>query len=171
MSRAWAKHSTPGGENRAEKPVLRNRIATRLLAAFLVVSILPIGILGYLSWHESRNSDEPAAGLEAHAESGDMLFGVSVATVELVVAGASLVLSVLMALLVARTIVRPLQSLQGSMKKVERGEGTLGKLVNDESLYFTAKDSLKKVGKGADQLREQGPLSVIGLGIQALGAF
>jgi phospholipid/cholesterol/gamma-HCH transport system substrate-binding protein len=62
-------------------------------------------------------------------------------------------------------------SLNNVMKKVERGEGTLGKLVNDESLYFTAKDSLKKVGKGADQLREQGPLSVIGLGIQALGAF
>ena len=57
------------------------------------------------------------------------------------------------------------------MKKVNRGEGTLGKLVNDDSLYFTAKDSLKKVGKGADQLREQGPLSIIGIGIQALGAF
>lgn len=62
-------------------------------------------------------------------------------------------------------------SLNGIMKKVERGEGTLGKLINDDSLYFTAKDSLKKVGKGADQLREQGPLSIIGIGIQALGAF
>lgn len=62
-------------------------------------------------------------------------------------------------------------SLNGIMKKVERGEGTLGKLVNDDSLYFTAKDSLKKVGKGADTLREQGPLSIIGIGIQALGAF
>jgi phospholipid/cholesterol/gamma-HCH transport system substrate-binding protein len=62
-------------------------------------------------------------------------------------------------------------SLRGIMKKVERGEGTLGKLLNDESLYFTAKDSLKKMGKAADQLQEQGPLSVIGLGIQALGAF
>jgi phospholipid/cholesterol/gamma-HCH transport system substrate-binding protein len=64
-----------------------------------------------------------------------------------------------------------LVSLNNIMKKVERGEGTLGKLVNDDSLYFTTKDSLKKVGKAADQLREQGPLSVIGLGIQALGAF
>ncbi len=62
-------------------------------------------------------------------------------------------------------------SLSDIMKKVNRGEGTLGKLVNDDSLYFTAKDSLKKVGKGADQLREQGPLSIIGIGIQALGAF
>ena len=62
-------------------------------------------------------------------------------------------------------------SLNSIMKKVERGEGSLGRLVNDDSLYFTAKDSLKKVGKGADQLREQGPLSIIGIGIQALGAF
>ncbi len=62
-------------------------------------------------------------------------------------------------------------NLSSIMQKVNRGEGTLGKLVNDDSLYFTAKDSLKKVGKGADALREQGPLSVIGIGIQALGAF
>jgi phospholipid/cholesterol/gamma-HCH transport system substrate-binding protein len=62
-------------------------------------------------------------------------------------------------------------SVNNIMKKVERGEGTLGKLVNDDSLYFTAKDSLKKVGKGADQLREQGPLTILGIGIQALGAF
>jgi phospholipid/cholesterol/gamma-HCH transport system substrate-binding protein len=62
-------------------------------------------------------------------------------------------------------------SLNNIMKKVERGEGTLGKLITDDSLYFTTKDNLKKVGKAADQLREQGPLSIIGIGIQALGAF
>ena len=68
-------------------------------------------------------------------------------------------------------MLRTVASLNGIMKKVERGEGTLGKLLNDESLYFTAKDSLKKMGKAADQLQEQGPLSIIGIGIQALGAF
>ncbi len=62
-------------------------------------------------------------------------------------------------------------SLSNIMRKVERGEGTLGKLVNDDALYFTTKDSMKKVGKAADQIREQGPLTVIGLGLQALGAF
>jgi phospholipid/cholesterol/gamma-HCH transport system substrate-binding protein len=62
-------------------------------------------------------------------------------------------------------------SLNNIMKKVERGEGTLGRLVNDDALYFTTKDSLKKMGKAADQLQEQGPLTVIGLGIQMLGAW
>lgn len=62
-------------------------------------------------------------------------------------------------------------SLNTIMKKVERGEGTLGKLITDDSLYFTTKDNLKRVGKAADQIREQGPLSIIGIGIQALGAF
>ncbi len=62
-------------------------------------------------------------------------------------------------------------SLNNIMKKVERGEGTLGKLITDDSLYFTTKDNLKRVGKAADQLREQGPLSILGIGIQALGAF
>lgn len=102
--------------------MLRRRIATRLLAAFLVVSILPIGILGYLSWRESRHSEEPAVGVESHEEDVEMLFGLSTARVELAVAGASLGFSVLMALLIARTIVGPLQSLQGSMKRVEQGD-------------------------------------------------
>lgn len=62
-------------------------------------------------------------------------------------------------------------SLNNIMKKVERGEGTLGRLVNDDSLYFATKDSLKKMGKAADQLQEQGPLTVIGIGLQTLGAW
>jgi phospholipid/cholesterol/gamma-HCH transport system substrate-binding protein len=62
-------------------------------------------------------------------------------------------------------------SLNGILKKVEQGEGTLGKLVTDDTLFFTAKDSLKKVGKGADTLREQGPLSIIGIAIQGFGLF
>lgn len=101
--------------------MLRNRIATRLLAAFLVVSILPIGILAYLSWRESRHSDEPV-GVEEHADEVEMLFGLSVASVELGVAVVSLGLSVLMAFLIARTIVRPLHELRSSMQRVEEGD-------------------------------------------------
>jgi adenylate cyclase len=96
----------------------RSRIAVRLLAAFLVVSILPIGILAYLSWRESAGANE--SGEEAHAS--EELLGVSTATVELVVAGASLLLSIAMALFVARTLVQPLRRLQMAMRHVEAGE-------------------------------------------------
>jgi adenylate cyclase len=104
----------------AERFPQRSRIAVRLLAAFLVVSILPISILGYLSWRESNGSSEEGAAEEAHTT--EEIFGLSTATVELVVAAASLVLSVLMALLVARTLVRPLRRLQAAMRRVEQGE-------------------------------------------------
>lgn len=97
----------------------RSGIAVRLLAAFLVVSILPIGILAYLSWRESRGTTETE---EEEAHAGEELLGVSVATVELVVAAASLALSVAMALVVARTLVQPLRRLQMAMRRVEQGE-------------------------------------------------
>jgi adenylate cyclase len=96
-----------------------SRIAARLLAAFLLVSILPIGILAYLSWREASGSESEGED-EAHA--GEELFGMSIATVELLVAGVSLLLSVAMALFVARTLVRPLRRLQSAMRRVESGE-------------------------------------------------
>jgi adenylate cyclase len=96
----------------------RSRIAVRLVAAFLVVSILPIGILAYLSWRESAGTEE--TGEEAHTS--EELFGVSTATVELAVAGVSLLLSIAMALFLARTLVQPLRRLQMAMRRVEGGE-------------------------------------------------
>jgi len=59
-------------------------------------------------------------------------------------------------------------SLNTIIKKVERGEGTLGKLLTDDSLFYSAKDGFRKLGKTADQLRDQGALSTIGI---ALGVF
>jgi adenylate cyclase len=101
----------------------RGRIAVRLLAAFLVVSILPIGILGYLSWRESRDSPnvETVAGEESHAEDTEEILGLSTATVELGVAAVSLALSLLLASVVARTLVRPIRQLEGAMEQVEAG--------------------------------------------------
>src|SRR5215211_8656977 len=102
----------------------RRSIAVRLLVAFLIVSLLPIGILATLSYRETRDE---AAG-ELHAEEGEQqhekLLGIPTAAVELGVAGASLGLSVLAALYVARTIVRPLRQLEGSMRRVEDGDLT-----------------------------------------------
>ena len=47
--------------------------------------------------------------------------------------------------------------------KIDRGEGTIGKLVNDQEFYRNAKLSLQKLDKAADGLEDQGPISVIGL--------
>jgi adenylate cyclase len=105
---------------------MRSGIAARLLLAFLVVSILPISILAYLSWDESRNT--PAhenivgSGEEQATEGEGHVLGMSTATAELGVAAASLGLSIVMALFVARRFIRPLRDLQGSMRRVEGGE-------------------------------------------------
>ena len=123
----------------------RSRIASRLLAAFLVVSILPISILGYLSWRESSGSSEQGVEEEAHAT--EEVFGMSVATVELAVAAASLLLSVGMALLVARTLVRPLRRLQASMRRVERGE-------LDVTSDVTSSDELGQLAMSFDHMVE-----------------
>ena len=42
--------------------------------------------------------------------------------------------------------------------KIRRGEGTLGKLINDESVYNDLKTTLKKLGGGVDDLRENAPV-------------
>ena len=46
--------------------------------------------------------------------------------------------------------------------KVNQGNGTVGKLVNDQEFYKNAKLSLQKLDKAADSLEDTGPLSVIG---------
>jgi adenylate cyclase len=95
----------------------------RLLAAFLVVSILPIGILGYLSWREEgQPTGETVAAEEQHGAEGDEILGIPIATVELGVAGVSLALSLFMALFVARKLVRPIRSLEESMRRVQAGD-------------------------------------------------
>jgi len=47
--------------------------------------------------------------------------------------------------------------------KVNQGQGTVGKLVNDQEFYKNAKLTLQKMDKMADSLEDQGPLSVVGL--------
>ncbi len=114
-------------EDKASGRSWRGRsLVLRLLGAFLVVGILPIGTFAFLSWRESRGIESHVEG-EAGAEEGEAggaaerLLGFSIATIELAVAGASLGLSALMALYIARTLIHPIQELESSMSRVQEG--------------------------------------------------
>jgi len=54
------------------------------------------------------------------------------------------------------------------LQKVNRGQGSVGKLVNDEALIDNAKLTLQKLDKATESLEDQGPLSVIGILINPL---
>jgi phospholipid/cholesterol/gamma-HCH transport system substrate-binding protein len=53
-------------------------------------------------------------------------------------------------------------NLNSILLKVNQGNGTVGKLVNDQEFYKNAKLSLQKLDKAADGLEDTGPISVIG---------
>ena len=55
------------------------------------------------------------------------------------------------------------------LQKINQGQGSVGKLVNDQEFYKNAKVTLQKVDKAADSLEDQGPLSVIGIVLGAVG--
>jgi adenylate cyclase len=109
----------------------RSSILVRLLAAFVLVSFLPIVVLAALSLQEAAADPRThppesgeAAESTASAEAGEhgTLFGVPIEFVELGVAATSIVLSVAAAWYVGRTIIRPLRSLEGAMHRVETGD-------------------------------------------------
>jgi phospholipid/cholesterol/gamma-HCH transport system substrate-binding protein len=52
--------------------------------------------------------------------------------------------------------------------KLNQGEGTLGKLISDDSLFQDAKATLKKVDTALDGFSEQGPITAVGVGAQAI---
>jgi phospholipid/cholesterol/gamma-HCH transport system substrate-binding protein len=55
------------------------------------------------------------------------------------------------------------------LMKINKGNGTIAKLVNEPEFYQNAKLSLQKLDKAADGLEDQGPLSVIGILASPLG--
>jgi adenylate cyclase len=134
----------PGTREGGQEPLRRrSSILVRLLAAFVIVSFIPIAVLAALSLREaaadpgthsigevaaetSESTESPeshaAVGTPGPVETGHgTVFGLPIEFVELAVAGTSLVLSVVAALYVGRTIIRPLRSLEMSMHRVETG--------------------------------------------------
>jgi phospholipid/cholesterol/gamma-HCH transport system substrate-binding protein len=51
---------------------------------------------------------------------------------------------------------------------MNKGQGTIGKLINDDSFYKNAKVSLQKLDKATEGLEDQGPLSILGIAVQSL---
>jgi phospholipid/cholesterol/gamma-HCH transport system substrate-binding protein len=54
-------------------------------------------------------------------------------------------------------------NLKEVLQKINRGQGAVGKLVNDDSLINNAKLTLQKLDKATESLEDQGPLTVIGI--------
>jgi adenylate cyclase len=132
-------HEPETGERRQRPRRRRSSILVRLLAAFVVVSFIPIAVLALLSFQEATadpgahatraESTETGTSGETSETTGTSeatahgtLLGVPIEFVELGVAGTSLILSVAAALYIGRTIIRPLRSLEASMHRVETGD-------------------------------------------------
>lgn len=69
---------------------------------------------------------------------------------------------------IGEQIAATMTNLRAISDKLNQGEGTLGKLLTDESLYLDARATLKKVDTALDGFSEQGPITAIGVGAQAL---
>lgn len=132
-----------------DRPAARARssIVVRLIVAFILVSVVPIGVLAALSLSEAASGPEPVhqEGAGEGAESGESapatetIGGVPIFALELAVAGASLILSVGAALYIGRTIVRPVRSLEASMHRVETGDlGATASITRDDEVGHLA---------------------------------
>jgi len=47
--------------------------------------------------------------------------------------------------------------------KLAKGEGSLGKLINDDSLYLNAQSTMKKADRALDGLDDSGPITAVGV--------
>ncbi|MBD0338713.1 MAG: adenylate/guanylate cyclase domain-containing protein [Thermoleophilia bacterium] len=87
-------------------------IRLRLVASFVAVSLLPISILAFLSYREGGEE----------AKHSETIGGLAISTIERGVAVVGLLLAVGVALLIGRSIVRPLRRLDDAIGRVERGD-------------------------------------------------
>jgi phospholipid/cholesterol/gamma-HCH transport system substrate-binding protein len=52
--------------------------------------------------------------------------------------------------------------------KIAKGQGTLGKLLNDDGLYNSAQVAIKKADRALDGLNDSGPITAVGIVANAL---
>ncbi len=68
---------------------------------------------------------------------------------------------------VATGVVRP-TNLKEILQKINRGQGSVGRLINDPEFYKNAKLTLQKLDQATEGLEDQGPLSVLGTAVSKL---
>jgi phospholipid/cholesterol/gamma-HCH transport system substrate-binding protein len=54
-------------------------------------------------------------------------------------------------------------NLRAVSDKLAKGEGTLGKLINDDTLFNTAQGTLKKADRALDGMNDAGPITAVGI--------
>ena len=59
-------------------------------------------------------------------------------------------------------------NLRAVSDKIARGEGTLGKLINDDSMFVNAQAIMKKADRALDGLDDTGPISALGVVAKSL---
>jgi len=59
-------------------------------------------------------------------------------------------------------------NLKSVSDKLARGEGTLGKLINDDSMFQHAQSTLKKADRALDGMSDSGPITAVGVVANAL---
>ena len=61
-----------------------------------------------------------------------------------------------------------IKNLQDISTKLNSGQGTLGKLMNEDTLYRQAQGTLRKVDQMTDGLTDQGPITAVGVAAKSL---
>ena len=56
-----------------------------------------------------------------------------------------------------------LNNLREVSNKLNSGQGTLGKLISDDSLYLSVQATMKKADRALDGLGDQGPITAVGV--------
>jgi len=133
----------------------RGSIVTRLVLAFLIVSVLPTGTFALLALQEGQFAAPGHAETEAgeaggegavdEVPGGEELLGIPIATLELAVAVSTLGLGLVMALYVGRTIVRPIRTLERAMERVEAGD-------LDTRVGMPSNDEIGRLGMAFDRM-------------------
>jgi phospholipid/cholesterol/gamma-HCH transport system substrate-binding protein len=59
-------------------------------------------------------------------------------------------------------------NLKEILQKINQGQGTIGRIVNNQELYNNAKLTLQKLDQATEGLEDQGPLSVLGTAVSKL---